>query len=106
MTTRTFICRCEDVTVKDCDAAIEAGFETIEEIKRFTGMGTGPCQGRECMVPLCTLLRQRGLDNAGALQPFTARPPADQISLGALADGAASTLADTPSTPPAGVEES
>ncbi len=103
MTTRTFICRCEDVTVKDCDAAIEAGFETIEEIKRFTGMGTGPCQGRECMVPLCTLLQERGVEGSDALAPFTARPPAAQISLGALADGAReSTAIPTPTSSPEG----
>ncbi|MGB1699382.1 MAG: (2Fe-2S)-binding protein [Nannocystaceae bacterium] len=87
MTGRTFICRCEDVTVKDCDAAIDAGLDTIEEIKRFTGMGTGPCQGQECMVPLCLLLRARGIADGATLQPFTARPPTAQISLGALADG-------------------
>jgi sarcosine oxidase subunit beta len=96
MTTRTFICRCEDVTVKDCDAALQAGFETIEEIKRFTGMGTGPCQGRECMVPLCTLLRERGVPDADRLQPFTSRPPAAQISLGSLADGARISLTPSP----------
>lgn len=96
MTTRTFICRCEDVTIKDCDAALQAGFETIEEIKRFTGMGTGPCQGRECMVPLCTLLRDRGVAGADRLQPFTARPPAAQISLGSLADGARTSLTSSP----------
>lgn len=92
MTDRRFICRCEDVTVKDCEAAIDGGLDTIEEIKRFTGMGTGPCQGRECMVPLCELLIARGVCSRDKITPFTARPPAEQVSLGALAAGAARPL--------------
>ena len=87
MTDRRFICRCEDVTVEDCLSAARGGLATVEEIKRFTGLGTGPCQGRECMVPLCELLVREGVSSPQHLRPFTARPPAEQVSLGALAAG-------------------
>ncbi|MEZ4453463.1 MAG: (2Fe-2S)-binding protein [Nannocystaceae bacterium] len=85
MTDRTFVCRCEDVTVKELDHALELGLTTIEEIKRYTGLGTGPCQGRECLVVLARRLIDRGLATPASIQPFTARPPSEPVTLGALA---------------------
>lgn len=85
MTDRTFVCRCEDVTVAEIDHAIESGLRTIEEVKRYTGLGTGPCQGRECTAGLARLLCARGLQEPRAIRPFTARPPAEPITFGALA---------------------
>ncbi len=42
------ICRCEDVTLKDIRNLIQQGFTTIEEIKRLSRIGMGPCQGKTC----------------------------------------------------------
>ena len=42
------ICRCEDVTLKDIRNLIQQGFTTIQEIKRFSRIGMGPCQGKTC----------------------------------------------------------
>ncbi len=50
MSTKAIICRCEDVTLADLQHAIALGYRTIEEVKRYTGLGTGPCEGKECMV--------------------------------------------------------
>ena len=63
------------------------GYVDIEEVKRYTGLGTGPCEGKECMA-LCArvLADEHGLADA-AVRPFTARPPVVPISLGALARG-------------------
>ena len=94
MARRTFICRCEDVSVGEIEHAIAQGLETIEEIKRYTGLGTGPCQGKECMTPISKLLHQRGLVSSETLRPFTARPPAAPVTFGALATVAEGTLAD------------
>ena len=85
MPSRTFLCRCEDVTVKDIDDAVARGLVTIEEIKRYTGLGTGPCQGKECLSGLVSLLCDRGLCDRDLVRPFTTRPPTEPVSLAALA---------------------
>ncbi len=85
MSHRIFICRCEDVTTHEIEDALDRGLCTVEEIKRYTGLGTGPCQGKECMCTLVTLLVSRGLADAAHVQPFTARPPAEAVTFGALA---------------------
>lgn len=85
MNRRTFLCRCEDVTVAELEAAVGKGMLTVEEIKRYTGLGTGPCQGKECLATLARWLLQRGLATSDGLEPFTARPPAEPITFAALA---------------------
>jgi len=42
------ICRCEDITLKEIREAINKGYTTVEEIKRITRAGMGPCQGKTC----------------------------------------------------------
>ncbi|HVI00626.1 MAG TPA: (2Fe-2S)-binding protein [Enhygromyxa sp.] len=85
MTDRTFVCRCEDVTLTELEHAFAAGLTTIEELKRYTGFGTGPCQGKECMAAVARELVRRGLAEPDTLAPFTARPPTEPVSFGALA---------------------
>lgn len=85
MPKRTFICRCEDVTLAEIDHAIELGMTKIEELKRYTGLGTGPCQGKECVGLLASVLCARGLADPDTVQPFTARPPTEPVTFGALA---------------------
>ena len=97
MTQRSFLCRCEDVTLEEIDHAISLGLSEIEELKRYTGLGTGPCQGRECLAPLARQIaaRRAELEAKGEdaelfaplvrLQPFTPRPPLEPVSFGALA---------------------
>lgn len=90
MTNRVFLCRCEDVTLAEVEHACALGLADVEEIKRYTGLGTGPCQGKECIVALVRVLAARGHVDPGAARPFTARPPAEPVTLaelGRLADG-------------------
>lgn len=56
-----FICACEDVRVKDVERAMDDGFLDIEHIKRRTGAGTGPCQGKLCHPELARCLSERGV---------------------------------------------
>ena len=84
MSRRTFVCRCEDVTVAEIDNALELGLSSVEELKRYTGLGTGPCQGKECMATLARIMVKRGIDPA-QIEPFTARPPAEPVTFAALA---------------------
>jgi sarcosine oxidase subunit beta len=81
---RSFVCRCEDVTLAELRAVIAGGLEDIEEVKRYTGLGTGPCQGKECMATVARVLAEAGVER-GRLRPFTSRPPAEPVSFASLA---------------------
>lgn len=85
MSERSFVCRCEDVTVAELERTLAGGLTTIEEIKRYTGLGTGPCQGKECIPTLCRILLQRGALTPERAQPFTQRPPIEPVSFASLA---------------------
>jgi bacterioferritin-associated ferredoxin len=97
MSRRSFVCRCEDVTRSELEHAIGLGLHDVEELKRYTGLGTGPCQGKECMSALVSLLVARGLADPATVQPFTARPPTEPVTLGALASAA--PIEDRPQEP-------
>ena len=75
MSGKILLCRCEDVTTDDVDKALATGFTDLEEVKRYTGFGTGPCQGKECLRAvaqhICAFTGQTPQD----LLPFTSRPP-------------------------------
>ena len=43
---KTLVCRCEDVTLHELEGAMARGYEDIESVKRYTGFGTGWCQGK------------------------------------------------------------
>ena len=49
-----------------------AGYADIESVKRYTGFGTGWCQGKWCLALCARLIQERGgdVDN-----PITPRPP-------------------------------
>ena len=100
---RTFLCRCEDVTVEDVRRAFEKGYRDLESVKRYTGIGTGPCQGKTCLAIAARELLQLGA-TVGEVTPFTVRPPLHPTLLAALAalDPAGLSLeAGVPAPPPA-----
>ena len=59
-----FICPCMDVTVSDLiDVYNRYGMWRMEHIKRYTGLGTGKCQGRLCLFnAVCILNKITGRD--------------------------------------------
>jgi NAD(P)H-nitrite reductase large subunit len=79
---KTLVCRCEDVTLHELTEAIERGHDDIESLKRYTGFGTGYCQGKSCVALCARLLVARGGD---ATMPITPRPPYHPLPLAALA---------------------
>lgn len=95
MASKIVVCRCEDVTLHDLEHSVARGYRDIEEVKRYTGFGTGPCQGKEChAVVACALARLSGADPA-TIMPFTARPPLAPTPLRFFAsDRAAHRFAD------------
>ncbi len=83
MTAKVLLCRCEDVTLDEVEEAIAKGHRDIESVKRYTGFGTGWCQGKQC-VNLCARVLAAKTGETPRL-PFTARPPLHPTPLGALA---------------------
>jgi bacterioferritin-associated ferredoxin len=82
---KIIVCRCEDVTLDDLVHAAALGYTHIEEAKRYTGLGTGPCQGKECMVACALFLAAEAGHAPSATEPFTSRPPIVPVALGTLA---------------------
>ena len=83
MADKIVACRCEDVTVHEIEVAIERGHKDIESLKRYTGFGTGWCQGKQCVALCARLLVDRGGDPPRL--PITPRPPFHPIPIAHLA---------------------
>src|SRR6266568_6056798 len=83
-TGKTLLCTCEDVTLTEVRSAFAAGYRDVESVKRYTGFGTGPCQGKSCLALVTRELLRLGATPA-EVAPFTIRPPADPVTLAALA---------------------
>ena len=83
-TAKTIVCACEDVNDVELRDAVAAGCRDLESLKRYTGLGTGPCQGKSCLT-LCRM----ALDLAGVAPAeagnITLRAPSQPIPLRYLA---------------------
>jgi thioredoxin reductase len=76
----TVLCRCEDVTAGEVDAAVAGGADTLSALKIVTRCGQGPCQGRICERLVAGRLPRP--------ERFSARSPVRPIPLGVLMDAA------------------
>ncbi len=82
---KTFLCRCEDVTLEEFRQAYAEGFTELESLKRYTGVATGFCQGKGCLCEAAReLARLRG-ESDGPVRPTTIRPPGEPLTFGQLA---------------------
>ena len=79
----TIVCRCEDVTRDELEAAITAGARDLNQLKAWTRCGMGPCQGRMCGEIAAELVARHvgGREAAGYL---TGRAPLRPIGLADL----------------------
>ncbi|NIM46414.1 MAG: (2Fe-2S)-binding protein [Nitrososphaeria archaeon] len=82
---KKFVCICKDVTEEDIIYAIRRGFDDIERLKRFTGIQTGPCQGKTCLYHVLRILSQETGRPIHELGMPTPRPPLKPIPLRILA---------------------
>ena len=104
---KAFVCRCEDITESECRAAIREGYTGFEDLKRFLGLATGPCQGKACVVLATRLIADATHRPPEAIDVMTFRPPLRPIALGVLAapdarrDGAEGTERGRGTTPAA-----
>ncbi len=93
VTEKTFLCRCEDITLDDCHAAMAEGYACFEDLKRFLGVGTGPCQGKSCVQAAMHLVADaRGIP-VDDVDVMTFRPPVRPVSFATLAAPDATTAA-------------
>ncbi|HZY93167.1 MAG TPA: 2Fe-2S iron-sulfur cluster-binding protein [Thermoplasmata archaeon] len=82
---RPVICPCEDVLLSEVEDAHQAGYRGMEVVKRYTGVGTGLCQGRYCLPDTLlwlSILEDRPPADVGYI---TQRPPVHPAPLDALA---------------------
>ena len=97
MPDRTIVCRCEDLTLRDIRDIIATGLTTMEEVKRLTRCGMGPCQGRTCgAIVAAEIARATGIRIEDVALP-TFRPPIRPVKLGLfLRAGAAGVATGAP----------
>ncbi|HTT26292.1 MAG TPA: 2Fe-2S iron-sulfur cluster-binding protein, partial [Thermoplasmata archaeon] len=72
---RWVACACEDVLLSEILEAEHRGYRGIEVIKRYTGLGTGLCQGRYCVPEALLVLAQAEGRPPSEVGYITQRPP-------------------------------
>lgn len=86
MTTgKCMVCTCEDVNLVELQEAIAAGLRDLESLKRYTGFGTGPCQGKTCVTIARRMLAEATGEDPATLGAITYRPPVQPVPLRFLA---------------------
>lgn len=79
------VCRCEDIRLSQVEQAIEAGYDSFDEIKRILRVGMGPCQGKTCQrIILGVLSRKLGVP-VDQLAPMRVRSPIKPVSIEVMA---------------------
>lgn len=80
----TPVCRCEGVTLRQLNAALDMGVASVSEIKAITRAEMGECQGRMCGLHLNRLIAQRANKAPNEVGLNTARPPIYPLPIKAL----------------------
>ena len=80
------VCRCEEILLEEVFAAIAAGAQTVDDIKRRTRAGMGTCQGIFCVPVIAAIVAQATALPIDRVAGTTARPPVRPVMLAALAD--------------------
>lgn len=84
-TPKCLVCTCEDVTDVELREAIASGCADLESLKRYTGFGTGPCQGKSCVTLARKMLAAETGKDVATLGAITFRAPTQPIPLRLLA---------------------
>jgi D-hydroxyproline dehydrogenase subunit alpha len=86
LTPDTLICRCEEVSARDLDAALDLGAADGRTLKLACRAGLGLCQGRMCGREVADLAAARLGHPLPDADAFHRRPFATPLRLGELAD--------------------
>jgi bacterioferritin-associated ferredoxin len=81
----TLTCRCEEVPLEEIVAAIAAGAQSVDDVKRRTRAGMGACQGIYCVPVFAAMAAQATGIPVDRVAGMTARPPVRPVALEALA---------------------
>jgi D-hydroxyproline dehydrogenase subunit alpha len=81
-----FGCRCEEILLEEIVAAITAGAQTVDDVKRRTRAGMGTCQGIFCVPVIAAMVAQATGVSIDRVAGITARPPVRPVLLEALAN--------------------
>jgi thioredoxin reductase/bacterioferritin-associated ferredoxin len=80
----TIICRCEELTLGDIKSAIGKGTTEMNELKRMTRMGMGPCQGRMCAPAVQEIIAGQTQTPAAEIAYLNQRPPTKSVPIDVL----------------------
>lgn len=83
----TIVCRCSDISLADIREYVESGVTEVEEIKRFSRLGMGPCQGRTCMQLIGRIMSNLTGKPVVEVGTQTVRPPVSGVTLSQIARG-------------------
>jgi len=72
------------VTLEEVEQAIQAGYHSLEELKRVLRTGMGHCQGRGCLRIIAGILQEKTKVPIAAQKFPTSRPPLKPLPLGLL----------------------
>ena len=75
------VCPCEDITVADLEESTKRGLEDLEKVKRFSGVGTGHCEGKLCGLNACLIVAEILGKSPGEVGLFRQRPPIIPVEL-------------------------
>ncbi len=78
---RAIVCRCEDVTVAELLADIDAGAVDLHELKMRTRCGMGPCQGKICAPWATAIMATRTGRPPGEIAAHMQRPPIEPLPI-------------------------
>jgi hypothetical protein len=82
---RWIACPCEDVLLDEIEQTTQHGYRGIEVVKRYSGLGTGLCQGRYCLPDALLLLAIAEGRPPPEVGYITQRPPVHPTPMAALA---------------------
>jgi len=86
VTADTVVCRCEDVTRGQIEAAVRAGASSSDALKFATRAGMGPCQGRFCNLTVAALASPEAGTGEPASGRFRTRTPVKPLAIEELMD--------------------
>ncbi len=78
---KTIVCHCEDITLGEIHTALAQGYGDIESLKRYTGIGTGKCQGKCCLVQ--TLRELGSAESVRAIARGQSEGPGEPLGISA-----------------------
>ncbi|MFD1175891.1 (2Fe-2S)-binding protein [Paenibacillus puldeungensis] len=85
--TSLIICRCEEVTLEQLEAAYETGCCTSRQLKMKTRATMGACQGRVCRQLLEAWVHATSPQLPRDAELLSHRPPIRPVTFGQLAKG-------------------